>query len=60
MLTTRFLTDDSYLTGRCARIVANKKPVGIMGVLHPDVMTNFDLIMPCSILELDLEALNKL
>jgi len=31
--------------------------VGTMGAVHPEVLENFDLIYPCSVLEMDIEAL---
>lgn len=31
--------------------------VGIMGVIHPEVLKNFDISYPCCVVEMDLEAL---
>jgi phenylalanyl-tRNA synthetase beta chain len=31
------------------------KLVGRMGVVHPDVLARFDVVHPCSALELDIE-----
>jgi len=53
----RAANDPRFLSGRCAEVVVNDKVVGIMGVLHPQVITNFDLAQPCSALELSLQAL---
>ncbi|CAG2102728.1 unnamed protein product [Medioppia subpectinata] len=53
----RAANDCRFLTGRCAEIVVNDKVVGVMGVLHPQVITNFDLSQPCSALELSLQTL---
>lgn len=47
--------DDSFFPSRCADVVVRGEPVGRLGVLHPDVLTRFDLNMPCSALELTLE-----
>lgn len=44
-----------YFPGRCAEIHAKGKIVGTFGVLHPDVVTKFDLNLPCSVLEINLE-----
>jgi len=52
-----FNLDPTYFPGRCGEIVVNGKPVGIMGVLHPDVIHKFDLNLPCAALEIDIEAL---
>lgn len=48
-------SDETFFPGRCAQVIANGKPIGIMGVLHPDVIHNFDLNLPCAVLELDVE-----
>ena len=34
-----------------------EKEVGIFGIVHPDVLSKFDIVNPCSVLELDLEPL---
>jgi phenylalanyl-tRNA synthetase beta chain len=34
-----------------------EKVVGIMGVVHPEVLQSFDISYPCSLVELDVEAL---
>uniref|UniRef100_A0A8B9HE34 Phenylalanine--tRNA ligase beta subunit n=1 Tax=Astyanax mexicanus TaxID=7994 RepID=A0A8B9HE34_ASTMX len=45
----------SFFPGRCAEIYAHEKVVGRLGVLHPDVINGFELTMPCSALDIDLE-----
>eukprot|EP00118_Oscarella_pearsei_P003094 m.12907 g.12907 ORF g.12907 m.12907 type:complete len:587 (+) comp24387_c1_seq2:64-1824(+) len=47
--------DSTYFEGRCAEVICDGKRVGILGVLHPDVLQKFDLPMPCSALELNIE-----
>ena len=47
--------DETFFPGRCAHVVVDGLPVGILGVLHPDVITGFDLNLPCSALELNIE-----
>jgi len=44
-----------YFPGRAADIVAYGEVVGSLGVLHPDVITAFDLNLPCSALEINIE-----
>lgn len=51
-----FLLDSTYFDGRCAEVMCGGKRVGILGVLHPTVLQKFDLPMPCSALELNVEA----
>lgn len=47
--------NELYLTGRCASIICKGKSIGYMGILHPEVICNFDLNMPCSAIEFQLE-----
>jgi phenylalanyl-tRNA synthetase beta chain len=48
---------DSYINGRVGEIILNDQPLGIIGELHPQVLTNWDLIVPVVCFELDLEKL---
>lgn len=48
-------SDATFFPGRCAEILVQGKSVGHLGVIHPDVITRFELNMPCSALELDIE-----
>ena len=36
---------------------SKEQVIGILGVVHPEVLTNYEISYPCSIVELDLEAL---
>ncbi|XP_073530712.1 phenylalanine--tRNA ligase beta subunit isoform X1 [Phyllobates terribilis] len=47
--------DPAFFPGRCAEILADDKTIGKLGVLHPDVITKFDLTLPCSALEINVE-----
>lgn len=47
--------DETFFPGRCAEIVVNGNPIGSLGVLHPEVLTNFDLALPCASLEINIE-----
>lgn len=47
--------DATYFPGRCADVVYAGQVVGTLGVLHPDVVTKFDLSMPCAALEMTIE-----
>uniref|UniRef100_A0A8C3LP12 Phenylalanine--tRNA ligase beta subunit n=1 Tax=Chrysolophus pictus TaxID=9089 RepID=A0A8C3LP12_CHRPC len=50
-----FFTGSAFFPGRCAEIFARGQSVGKLGVLHPDVITKFELTMPCSALEINIE-----
>ncbi|KAI5172246.1 Phenylalanine--Trna Ligase Beta Subunit [Manis pentadactyla] len=45
----------AFFPGRCAEVFARGQSVGKLGVLHPDVITKFELTMPCSSLEINIE-----
>ncbi|KAM9733543.1 phenylalanine--tRNA ligase beta subunit isoform 1-T1 [Menidia menidia] len=47
--------DSTFFPGRCAEIFVRGRSVGRLGVLHPDVVSRFELTMPCSALEMDIE-----
>jgi phenylalanyl-tRNA synthetase beta chain len=48
---------DYLINGRSAKILLNKKEIGFLGELSPEVITNWNLIMPCCLFELNLEAI---
>uniref|UniRef100_A0A3Q3LTB2 Phenylalanine--tRNA ligase beta subunit n=1 Tax=Mastacembelus armatus TaxID=205130 RepID=A0A3Q3LTB2_9TELE len=50
-----FVLDSTFFPGRCAEVFVRGKSVGRLGVLHPDVISRFELTMPCSALEIDIE-----
>ena len=54
-------TDPLYFPGMAAEVtvVKNGKEinVGSFGVVHPDVLKNYEIIYPCTVCEIDLEAL---
>ncbi|KAI4882224.1 hypothetical protein NFI96_025672 [Prochilodus magdalenae] len=47
--------DSVFFPGRCAEVFAHGKSIGHLGVLHPNVISNFELNMPCSALEIDIQ-----
>ncbi|XP_061684165.1 phenylalanine--tRNA ligase beta subunit isoform X1 [Syngnathoides biaculeatus] len=47
--------DTTFFPGRCAEIFFHGKSIGHLGVLHPHVINSFELTMPCSALEMDIE-----
>ncbi|MBM3945030.1 MAG: phenylalanine--tRNA ligase subunit beta [SAR202 cluster bacterium] len=50
--------DDALLVGRSARIVCGERQVGVVGEVHPRIVSRFDLTgAPVAIFELDLPAL---
>jgi len=49
------IEDPTFMLGRCAAIHAKGQVVGTVGVLHPQVIHNFELNLPCCALEINLE-----
>ena len=49
--------DPRYLPTRGFAVVLDGKQVGTMGVLHPEVLSNFELKYPVQSIELDFDAL---
>jgi len=47
--------DSTYLPGRSAEIVAYGTVVGRLGVLHPETLSKFELNLPISAMEMNLE-----
>ena len=50
-----YLLDSSFFSGRCAEVCAKGEVIGVIGVLYPEVITAFDLNMPASVLEINIE-----
>lgn len=49
-------TDSTFFPGRCAEVHVRGQVIGRLGVLHPEVLTSFDLNMPASAVEIDIEC----
>ncbi|RMC02183.1 hypothetical protein DUI87_21350 [Hirundo rustica rustica] len=49
------LSGAAFFPGRCAEVFAKGQSIGKLGVVHPDVITKFELTMPCSVLEINIE-----
>lgn len=49
--------DARFILGRQAGIIVNGKQVGIFGELHPQVLENWSITVPCTAGEIDLEEL---
>lgn len=51
---------DSFIKGRVAKIMVKDQRVGIIGELHPQIVTDFALEMPLAVIELDIAALFRI
>ncbi|XP_043472028.1 phenylalanine--tRNA ligase beta subunit [Leptopilina heterotoma] len=52
----RAADDPTFFPQRCAEIIVYGKTIGKMGVLHPNVISKFELCLPCSVLEINIEC----
>ncbi|GLT99829.1 hypothetical protein SLE2022_172420 [Rubroshorea leprosula] len=48
--------EPEFLAGRQASIVYEGRRIGTFGIVHPEVLNNFDIPEPCSFLELNIES----
>ncbi|GKV38645.1 hypothetical protein SLEP1_g46533 [Rubroshorea leprosula] len=48
--------EPEFLAGRQASIVYKGRRIGTFGIVHPEVLNNFDIPDPCSFLELNIES----
>ena len=51
------VTHPSFLEGRVGRIVHEGRDLGLIGEIHPQVLENWEIHMPCSVFEIALDAL---
>lgn len=49
--------DETFFEGRQAKVYLGGQEIGIFGILHPDVLENFEISTPVSLLELSLEKM---
>jgi phenylalanyl-tRNA synthetase beta chain len=47
----------SFISGRAAEIIVNKKSIGFVGELHPNVLANWKIEMPVVAFEINIEEL---
>ncbi|VDK71367.1 unnamed protein product [Cylicostephanus goldi] len=49
-------SDPTFFPGRCASIIGpGNAVIGVLGVLHPEVITAFGLTLPCCAIEMNVE-----
>lgn len=49
----------SFHPGRCAKIMIKNEEIGIIGEIHPDVSSSFEIDTPCYVAEINLEKMLK-
>jgi phenylalanyl-tRNA synthetase beta chain len=55
--TIREIEDPRFIPGRTAAVMAGDRKIGVFGELHPAVLSNWGITMPCAGGELDLDLL---
>lgn len=58
--TVRESSDPRFIPGRQAELTVNDKAIGIFGEIHPGVLENWSISVPCAAAEIDLETLMEL
>ncbi|MCK4514248.1 MAG: phenylalanine--tRNA ligase subunit beta, partial [Spirochaetaceae bacterium] len=48
--------DERFIPGRAAAILVGGRPVGVFGEIHPQVLENLGIDVPCTACEIDLDA----
>ncbi len=49
--------EDSFIKGRAAKIIAKNKEIAVLGEISPEVLTNWELLMPVVAMEMNLKNL---
>jgi phenylalanyl-tRNA synthetase beta chain len=49
--------DPRFIPGRAAAILRKGKSIGVFGEIHPEVLENWGVTVPCTAAELDLDSL---
>lgn len=50
-------TDPRFIAGRQAAIIVNGKKIGIFGEIHPQILENWSITVPCVGCEIDIEEI---
>ena len=50
-------SDPRFIPGRAANILYGGKSIGVYGEIHPEVLGNWGIAMPCAAAEIDIETL---
>lgn len=48
-------SNPTFFDGRCADIFYNGQVVGTCGIIHPTVLSHFEIPFPCSAVEINVE-----
>jgi len=51
------VSDARFIPGRAARLIYKGRAIGVFGELHPGLLENWGLVVPCIAAEIDVESL---
>jgi phenylalanyl-tRNA synthetase beta chain len=51
------VSDPRFIPGRAAAVICEGKQIGVFGEIHPEVLENWGVTVPCTAGEIDLDAL---
>ncbi len=51
--------DTRFIGGRCVNIRHGDESIGVMGELHPEILENWNIEMPCAAAELDIGKIGR-
>ncbi|MEK6901891.1 MAG: phenylalanine--tRNA ligase subunit beta, partial [Nanoarchaeota archaeon] len=54
-LTFKETTHSSFVSGRVAEIISHNHSLGLIGEIHPQVLSNWNLTMPVAVFEIKIE-----
>jgi phenylalanyl-tRNA synthetase beta chain len=49
----------SFIEGRVGKVLSGGREIGLIGELHPQVLENWQIAMPCAVFELNLDLLSE-
>jgi phenylalanyl-tRNA synthetase beta chain len=49
--------DERFIPGRAASIICREQNIGVFGEIHPELLENWGITMPCIGAEIDIESL---
>ena len=58
--TVKEVEHPSFISGRAGEIILNKKKIGLLGEIHPQVLTNWQLTIPVTFFEIDVAEIVEL
>jgi phenylalanyl-tRNA synthetase beta chain len=58
--TIREIEDPRFIPGRAAELLGGGRSIGVIGEIHPQVLENWGIQMPCAVCEIDVSTILEL